>query len=115
MLAKHLDLLFMVSLLVSSRCATSSKHQQTAVGPHCSISPDMTNDPKVTGYQLTLIDQSNQAKKIVQFIPAETPQISCTDVGADHERLWAVTVQSCYDKLTCGSPTDVALMQITAK
>jgi hypothetical protein len=37
------------------------------------------------------------------------------DVGADHEGLWAVTVQSCYGKSTCGSPTDVALMQITSK
>ena len=76
---------------------------------------DKTNDPKVTGYQLAVIDQSKQEKKIVKFIPADTPKISCKDAGADHEGLWAVTVQSCYDKSTCGSPTDVARMRITAK
>jgi len=76
---------------------------------------DKTSDPKVTEYQLTVIDQSMQAKKTVRFIPAGTTKVSCRDAGADHEGLWDVTVQSCYGKSTCGSPTDVARIHITAK
>jgi len=37
------------------------------------------------------------------------------EAGANHEGLWDVPVQSCYDKLRCGPPTDVARMHITAK
>lgn len=114
-LAKYLKFLFMISLLVSAGCATPSKQQPTTVGPLCSIEWDKTSDPKVTGYQLTVIDQSRQAKKTVQFIPADSTKVSCRDAGADHEGEWDVTVQSCYDKSTCGSPTDVARMHITAK
>jgi len=114
-LAKHLKVLLMISLLMSVGCATPSKQQPTAVGPHCSISWDKVNDPKVTWYQLTVIDQSMQAKKTVRFIPTGTTKVSCQNAGADHEGLWDVTVQSCYDKSTCGSPTDVARMHITAK
>jgi hypothetical protein len=114
-LAKHLEMLLMISLLVNVGCATPSKQQRTTVGPHCSITWDKTNDPKVTGYQLTVIDQSKQAKKTVRFIPADTTKVSCKDAGAGHEGLWDVTVQSCYDKSTCGPPTEVAHMHITAK
>jgi hypothetical protein len=53
------------------------------------------NDPKISGYQLTVIGQSRQAKKTVQFIPADTSKVSCRDSGAGHEGLWDVTVQSC--------------------
>ena len=114
-LAKHLEMLLMISLLVNVGCATPSKQQPTTVGPHCSITRDKTNDPKVTVYQLTVIDQSKQAKKTVRFIPADTTKVSCKDAGASHEGLWDVTVQSCYDKSTCGPPTEVAHMHITAK
>ena len=113
--AKHAAFLFMISLLVSGGCATSLKQQPTTVGPACSITWDKTNDSKVTGYQLTVIDQSNQNNKAVHFIPAQTTKISCKDAGANHEGLWGVSVQSCYDKSTCGSPTEVVPMQITAK
>jgi hypothetical protein len=51
----------------------------------------------------------------VRFIPADTTKVSCKDAGAGHEELWDVTVQSCYDKSTCGPPTEVAHMHITAK
>ena len=115
LLAKHLELLLVISLLVSASCATPSKQQPTTVGPHCSIEWDKTNDPKVTGYQLTVIDPNKQAKTTVRFIPADTTKISCSDAGANHEGLWDVTVQSCYNKTTCSSPTDVARMHITAK
>ena len=115
-LTKYLAGLLMISLLVSVGCATPSKQQQpTTVGLHCNISWDKTNDPKVTGYQVTVIDQSKQAKKTVRFIPANTARISCKDAGADHEGLWDVTVQSCYDKSTCGPPTEAARMHITPK
>jgi hypothetical protein len=114
-LVTHIEILFMISLLVSVGCATSPKQEPTIVGPLCSITWDKTSDPKVTGYQLTVIDQSMQAKKIVRFIPADTTKVSCGDAGADHEGLWDVTVQSCYDKSTCGSPTNAAHMHITAK
>ena len=114
-LEKYLKFPFMISLLVSVGCATPSQQQPTTVGPLCSISWDKTSNPKVTGYQLTVIDQSGQAKKSVRFIPADTSKVSCRDAGADHEGLWDVTVQSCYDKSTCGAPTDVARMHITAE
>ena len=68
-LASHVTRLFMTALLVSAGCATPSKQQPTTVGPLCNISWDKTSDQKVTGYQLTVIDQSKQAKKIVRFIP----------------------------------------------
>ena len=112
---KYLKFLFMISLLASAGCATPSKQRPTTVGPLCSIAWDKTSDPKVTGYQLTVIDQSIPEKKTVRFVPANTTKVSCRDAGADHEGLWDVTVQSCYDKSTCGSPTDVARMHITAK
>ena len=115
-LAKHLEFLLMISLLVSVGCATPSKQPPpTTVGPHCNIAWDKTNDPKVIGYQLTVIDQSRQAKKTVRFIPADTTKIRCSDAGASHEGLWDVTVQSCYGESTCGPPTEVARMHITAK
>jgi hypothetical protein len=94
----------MISLLVSVGCATPSKQQPTTVGPHCNIAWDKTNDPKVIWYQLTVIDQSKQAKKTVRFIPADTTKVSCKAAGASHEGLWDVTVQSCYGKSTCGPP-----------
>ena len=113
--AKHVALLFMISLSVSAGCATPLKQQLTTVGLDCSISWDKTHDQKVTGYQLTVIDRSNQAKKEVRFIPAHTRKISCKDAGATHEGLWDVTVQSCYDTSTCGSPSEVVPLHITAK
>jgi hypothetical protein len=114
-LTKHLELLLMVSLLVNVGCTTPSKQQPTTVGPHCSIAWDKAINPKVTGYQLTVIDQSNQAKKTARFIPADTTKVSCKDAGASHEGLWDIIVQSCYDKSTCGPPTEVARIHITAK
>ena len=113
--AKHIGLLLMLLLLVSVGCATPSKQQPTTIGPHCSIAWDKTTDPKVTGHQLTVTGQSKQAKKTVRFIPANTTTVSCKDAGANHEGLWDVTVQSCYDKSTCGPPTETAHMHITAK
>jgi hypothetical protein len=117
LLARHLQVqvLLMISLLVSVGCAIPPKQEPTTVGPLCSITWDKMSDPKVTWYQITVIDQSMQAKKTVRFIPADTTKVSCRDAGADHEGLWDVTVQSCYDKSTCGSPTDVARIHITAK
>jgi hypothetical protein len=114
-LVKHLELLLMISLLVSAGCATSSKQQPATVGQHCNITWDRANDPKVTGYQLTVIDQSEQTKQVVQFIPADTTKVSCMDAGASHAGMWEVTVQSCYDTSTCGPPTEAARMYITAK
>ena len=113
--AKHVALLFMISPSVSASYATPLKQQLTTIGLHCSITWDKTNDPKVTGYQLTVIDRSNQTKKEVHFIPAHTTKISCKDAGASHEGLWDVTVQSCYDQSRCGSPSEVVSMHITAK
>ena len=113
--AKHIGLLLMLLLLVSVSCATPSKQQPTTIGPHCSIAWDKTTDPKVTGYQLTVTGQSKQAKKTVRFIPANTTTVSSKDAGAIHEGLWDVIVQSCYDKSTCGPPTETAHMHITAK
>ena len=103
--AKHLALLCMISLSVSAGCATPLKQQLTTVGQHCSIKWDKTHDQKVTGYQLTVIDRSNQAKKEVRFLPRHTTKISCEDAGSSHEGPWDVTVQSCYDTSTCGSPS----------
>lgn len=114
-MVKQVTLLFMISLLVSAGCVTPSKQQPTTVGPLCSISWDKTSDPKVIGYQLTVIDQSRQAKKTVRYIPANTTKVSCRDAGASHEGLWDVTVQSCYDKSTCGPPTEAVPIHITAK
>lgn len=108
-------LLFMILLLVNAGCATLTNRQSTTVGLLCSISWDKTNNRKVTGYQLTVIDRSRQAKKTVRFIPADTTKVSCKDAGADHEGLWDVTVQSCYDTATCGPPTEVAHVHITTK
>lgn len=114
-LRKQMDLLLTTSLLLSLGCAIPSKSQLTTVGPNCNIVWDTSNDPKVAGYQLTVIDQGREKKRIVRFIPASTTTISCKDAGADHEGRWDVTVQSCYDKSTCGSPTEIAQIHITAK
>jgi hypothetical protein len=114
-LAKHVALLLMISLSVSAGCAAPLKQQLTTVGLDCSITWDKTQDQKVTGYQLTVIDRSNQAKKKVPFIPAHTTKMSCKDAGASHEGPWDVTVQSCYDQLRCGSPSEVVPFHITAK
>ena len=113
--AKHVALLCMISLSVSAGCAASLKQQPIIVKPDCSITWDKTNDPKVTGYQLTVIDRNNQAKKGMRFIPVHTTKMSCKDAGASHEGLWDVTVQSCYDTSTCGSPSEVEPFHITAK
>jgi len=114
--AKHVALLFMISLSVSAGCSTPVKQELTTVGLACSITWDKTHDQKVTGYQLTVIDRSNQqAKKEVHFIPAPTTNIFCKDAGASHEGLWDVTVQSCYDTSTCGSHSEVVPFHITAK
>jgi hypothetical protein len=114
--ARHLQVqvLLMISLLVSVGCIPP-KQERTTVGPLCNIMWDKTSDPRLTEYQLTVIDQSMQAKKTVRFIPAGTTKVSCRDAGADHEGLWDVTVQSCYGKSTCSSPTDVARIHITAE
>lgn len=112
---QHVALLFMISLSVSAGCAPQLKQQPTTVGPACSITWDKTTDPRVTGYQVTVIDRSNQAMKEVRYIPAPTTKISCKDAGASHEGLWDVTVQSCYDQSRCGSPSQVVSMHIIAK
>ena len=112
---KHVALLCMISLSVSAGCATPFKQQLATVGLDCSITWDKTNDQKVTGYQLTVIDRSNQAKKEVHLIPAHTTKLSCKDAGASHEGLWDVTVQSCYDQSRCGSPSQVVPMHIITK
>ena len=114
-LANHIMLLCMTLLLVIAGCTTPSNQQPTIAGPLCSISWDKTSNQKVTGYQLTVIDHSGQAKKTVRFIPADITKISCKDAGANHEGLWDVTVQSCFDKSTCGPPTEISPMQITTK
>jgi hypothetical protein len=111
----HQALLFMIVFLISAGCATTSNQRPATVGLHCSIMWDKTNDQKVTGYQLTVIDRSRQATNTVRFIPIDTTKISCKDAGADHEGLWDVTVQSCYDKTTCGPPTEAISLHITAK
>ena len=116
-LTKHVAFLFMISLLISLGCATSPTQTPTptTVGPTCSISWDKTNDPKVTRYQLTVTNQENPAEKTVLIIPAETTKLSCQNAGGDHEGLWGVTVQSCYDTFTCSVPTDIVRMRIASK
>jgi hypothetical protein len=114
-LTKRVESLLMISLLISLGCATSSKQTPTTVGPQCNIEWNKVTDPKVTGYQLTVIDRSRQAEETVQFIPADITKVSCSDAGASHEGLWDVTVQSCYDTSTCDLPTEVARIYITAK
>jgi hypothetical protein len=113
--AKHIALLFMISLTVNAGCAASLKQQPTIVRPDCSIAWDKTHDPKVTGYQLTVIAQSNQAKKAVHFILIHTTRISCKDAGIEHEGLWDVKMQSCSDTTTCGAPSEVVSIHIKAK
>ena len=108
-------ILFMALLSVSAGCAASLTQQPATVRPDCNILWDKTNDPKVTGYQLTVTDQSNQASKEVHFIPVNTTKIACKDAGASHEGLWNVTVQACYDKSTCGSPSEIVPIHITAE
>ena len=114
-LGKYSGLLAIVLLFMGVGCVTSVGQQPTVVGPHCNIMWDKPIDQKVTGYQLTVIEQSKQATRTVRFIPASTTKVSCKDAGADHEGQWSVTVQSCYDKSTCGSPAEIAHIQITAK
>lgn len=113
--AKYLDPFLMISLLLTAGCATPSKPQPTTVGSQCSITWDKPDDSKIAGYQITVIDQSKQTQKTVRFIPADTTTVSCKGAGADHAGLWDVTVQSCYDKSTCGPPTETAHIHITAK
>ena len=105
----------MIPLFVSVGCATPSKQTAITVGQQCNIVWDKMNDPKVTLYQVTVADESKQGKKTVRFIPANNTKLSCKDAGADHEGTWDVTVQSCYDKSTCGPSTEVMRMHITAK
>ncbi len=78
-LTKHVAFLLMISLLMSLGCATPSTQAPTTVGPQCSIEWNKVIDPKVTGYQLTVIDQDNPAESTVLFIPAETTKVSCRD------------------------------------
>ncbi|HZD12250.1 MAG TPA: hypothetical protein VE177_01860 [Candidatus Binatus sp.] len=113
--ANLVALLLLISLLVSAGCTTPPKQQPKTVGPHCSMMWDRTNDPKVTWYQLTVIDQRDQVHKAVRFIPANITKISCRDAGANHEGLWDISVQSCFDKATCGSPSEVVPIHIIAK
>jgi hypothetical protein len=113
-LGTYLAILFIVLLFVSTGWAVTLGEQPKTVGTDCRISWDKTNNPKVTWYQLIVFDRSNQSKKAVRFIPADTTNISCKDAGASHEGLWDVTVQSCFDKSTCGSPSEVVPMHITA-
>ena len=105
----------MIPLLLIVGCATLSKTQPTTVGSQCSITWDKPDDSKIAGYQITVIDQSKQTQKTVRFIPADTTTVSCKGAGADHAGLWDVTVQSCYDKSTCGPPTETTHIHTTAK
>jgi hypothetical protein len=114
-LTKHVAFLLMISLLMSLGCATVSTQTPTIVRPECNIEWNKVIDQKVTGYQLTVINQDNPEENTVLFIPAETTKVSCRNAGAGHEGLWGVTVQSCYDTSTCGSPTDVIRMRIVSK
>lgn len=114
-LSKHFGLPLVISLLINIGCAHSLEQPPEIVGLHCNITWDKSNDPKVTGYQVTVIEQSKGKKKIVRFIPASSSNVSCKDAGADHEGTWNVTVQSCYDKSTCGPPTDISRMRIAAQ
>ena len=76
---------------------------------------DKSTDPKITWYQVTVFDESKQGKELVRFIPANTPKVSCKEAGADHEGTWSVTVRSCYDKSTCGPPTETTRIRISAQ
>ena len=114
-LTKHVAFLFMISPLMSLGCATPSTQRSTTVGLQCLIEWDKVNDPKVTRYQLTVINQENPAEKTVLIIPAETTKLPCKNAGADHEGLWGVTVQSCYDTFTCSAPTEIVRMRIASK
>ncbi len=97
--------------------APSLRHslRPTTVGPACSISWNKTNDPKVTRYELTVINQENPAEKTVLIIPADTTKLPCKDAGADHERLWGVTVQFCDDTFTCSVPPGIVRMRIASE
>ena len=114
-LTKHVAFLFMISPLMSLGCAAPSTQRSTTVGLQCLIEWDKVNDPKVTRYQLTVINQENPAEKTVLIIPAETTKLPCKNAGADHEGLWGVTVQSCYDTFTCSAPTEIVRMRIASK
>ena len=114
-IAKYLNPLLIILLFVSVSCATQLKPTPRTVGSQCNIMWDKMNNPKVTWYQVTVADESKEAKKIIRFILANNTKVSCQDAGADHEGTWAVTVQSCYDKLTCGPPTEVTRIRITAQ
>jgi hypothetical protein len=114
-LPKHTTVALMISLLMSLGCTTPSIQAPTTVGPQCSIEWDKVNDPKVTRYQLTVTNQENPAEKTMLIIPAETTKLPCKDAGANHEGLWGVTVQSCYDTFTCSVPTDIVRMRIASK
>jgi len=76
---------------------------------------DKTTNPKVMWYQVTVIDESSKKNEIIRFIPANNTKVSCKDAGADHEGTWAVTVRSCYDKSTCGPPTETTRIRISAQ
>jgi hypothetical protein len=114
-LAKKLNPLLTIPLFVTVGCATLLKPTPTTVGPRCNIMWDKTNNPKVSWYQVTVADESKQRRELVRFIPANNTKVSCKDAGADHEGIWAVTVQSCYDKSTCGPPTEVTRIHITGE
>ena len=97
--------------------APSLRHslRPTTVGPQCLIEWDKVNDPKVTRYHLTVINQENPAEKTVLIIPADTTKLPCKDAGADHEGPWGVIVQFCDDTFTCSVPTDIVRMRIASK
>jgi hypothetical protein len=78
---KHVAVLLMISLLMSLGCATLSTQTPTIVGPECNIEWNKVIDPKVTGYQLTVINQDNPAENTVLFIPAETTKVSLQECG----------------------------------
>jgi hypothetical protein len=68
-LMRSVQLALVISLMGNAGCATPSKQTPTTVGLLCSITWDKTSDRKVTGYQLTVIDQSERAKQVVQSSP----------------------------------------------
>ena len=76
---------------------------------------DKSTDPKITWYQVTVVDENKQGKELVRFIPANHIKVSCKDAGADHDGTWAVTVRSCYDKSTCGPPTETTRIRISTQ
>lgn len=112
-LSKKLSSLLTIPLFVTVGCASLLSPTPTTVGPLCNIMWDKTTNPKVTWYQVTVVDESRQRNEIVRFIPAHNTKVSCKDAGADHEGTWAVTVQSCYDKSTCGPPTETTRIRIS--